>query len=61
MAVIVYYLEGIMSYLDEEIKLQQDFIFFLAVKKKIILFCIPGAFTLTCSMRNVPWFVEKKK
>ena len=55
---ILYYLEGVLAYFDEEIKLQQVVVHFLTARKKIILFCVPGAFSLTCSMRHVPWFVE---
>ena len=56
---VLYYLEGILAYFDEEIKLQQVVAHFLASMKKIILFYFPGSFNPTCSMRHVPWFVEK--
>ena len=56
---VLYYPKGVMAYFNEEIKLQQVFVFFLDVRKKIILFCVPSDFVATCSMHHVPCFVEK--
>ncbi|KAI9118900.1 hypothetical protein K1719_009575 [Acacia pycnantha] len=51
--------DGVLSYLDEDNKLQTVSIHSLAAGKKVIIFGVPGAFTPTCSLRHVPSFIEK--
>ncbi|KAK4280903.1 hypothetical protein QN277_012459 [Acacia crassicarpa] len=51
--------DGVLSYLDDDNKLQTVSIHSLAAGKKVIVFGVPGAFTPTCSLKHVPGFIEK--
>ncbi|CAL1399338.1 unnamed protein product [Linum trigynum] len=51
--------DATLSYLDADDEVQTVTISSLTAGKKAILFAVPGAFTLTCSQKHVPGFVEK--
>ncbi|CAN1318828.1 unnamed protein product [Linum perenne] len=47
------------AYFDENDQLQQVSIHSLAASKKVVIVGVPGAFTLTCSLKHVPGFIER--
>ncbi|CAL5361342.1 unnamed protein product [Camellia sinensis] len=52
-------LGGKISYLDEKDQLQNVSIHFIVVDKMVVLFAVPGAFTLICSLKHLLGFMEE--
>ncbi|CAM6089705.1 unnamed protein product [Calypogeia fissa] len=51
--------DGDLAYIDECGALRKVDIYKLGFKKKIVIFCLPGAFTPICSLEHVPGYLAK--
>ncbi|XWS11945.1 hypothetical protein CRYUN_Cryun37aG0048500 [Craigia yunnanensis] len=50
-----------LSYADEADQILNVSVHSLAAGKQVILYGVPGAFTSTCSLKQVPGFIEKEE